>query len=252
MKLRKMVAGCLCCLLACAVLSAQTQTVKKADASNSKSETTVENEYMSNVEDSIITELASAPDYDNKLVALQYIEAAINEGRSSPEMMAALDSLAGEGISTQSRTNGRVMNNFPDIRAKACDLLGQVHTEESKVTLENVLKNDNEPMVLSSAIRALGEIGLNDNGEVTTTIAWVEKRCAVLNPTSSLAFEVLVAYEKLADSVEDKGPLIQSVSSIAANYKYVRPVRLKAYDVLKKMQSGSKSSKSKSTDTPAK
>src|SRR5574344_2340148 len=169
MKLRKMVAGCLCCLLACAVLSAQTQTVKKADASNSKSETTVENEYMSNVEDSIITELASATDYDNKLVALQYIEAAINEGRNSPEMLAALDSLAGEGVSTQARTNGRVMNNFPDIRAKACDLLGHVHAEESKVTLDNVLKTANEPMVLSSALRALGGRGVNENGEGATT-----------------------------------------------------------------------------------
>jgi hypothetical protein len=250
MKLSKIVAGVVCSVTACAMLTAQEQTVKKSDSSSSKSETTVENEYMSNVEDSIITELASAPDYDNKLVALQYIEAAINDGRSSPEMMAALDSLAGEGISTQSRTNGRVMNNFPDIRAKACDLLGQVHTEESKATLENVIKNDNEPMVLSSAIRALGEVGLNENGEVTKTIAWAEKRCAVLNPTSSLAFEVLVAYEKLADQVEDKGALIQSVSAIATNYKYVRPVRLKAYDVLKKIQNGSSSKSSK--DQPEK
>ena len=95
-------------------------------------ETTVEDQYLSSVEGVIIRELSQADDRDNKFVSLQYIEDALNAGRTSPDIQAALDSLAGEGITTQSRTNGRLVNNFPDVRRKACELLGKVPTEESK------------------------------------------------------------------------------------------------------------------------
>ena len=164
-------------------------------------------------------------------------------------MMKALDSLAGEGITSQARTNGRLVNNFPDIRAKACDILANVKTEESKDTLVKIALADNEPMVITAAIRSLGEIGINGNDEVTETIAWAQKKNSVLNPTSSLALEVVVAYEKLADTVENKAPMIQALGQIATNYRYVTPVRTRALELLKKLQegttSGSKSSNAK-------
>ena len=84
----------------------------------SRNETTVEDEYLSSVEDVIITELSSSPEYDNKIIALQYLENALGEGRSTPDMIRALTGLAGEGVTTKARTNGRLMNNYPDIRRK--------------------------------------------------------------------------------------------------------------------------------------
>lgn len=202
---------------------------------NRKTETTVEDEYLSNVEGVIIRELSQATDRDNKLVSLQYIEEAIEGGRNTPDIQAALDSLAGEGITAQARENGRLVNNFPDVRAKACELLGQIPSEESKTTLVKIALADNEPMVVTAAVRSLGDIGINENDEVVSTIIWAQKKYATLNPTSSLAFEILIAYEKLADTVQDKGPMIQSISAIASNYTYATPVRTKAYDLLKKM-----------------
>jgi hypothetical protein len=223
MKFSKTAAICLILCLAAANISAQ------------RTEVTVEQEYLSTVEDVIIKELAIAEDRDSKLVSLQYLETAIESGRSSPDMLAALDLLAGEGVFSQSRTNGRLANNYPDIRAKACDLLGKMKTEESKDTLLKVALADNEPMVTTSAIRALGDIGINDNNEVVEAIAWAQKKYAVLNPTSSMALEILVAYEKLAPSVKDTSSMIQSISSIATNYNYVTPVRTKALDLLKSL-----------------
>ena len=223
MKFSKTAAFCLILCLAAANISAQ------------RTEVTVEQEYLSTVEDVIIKELAIAEDRDSKLVSLQYLEAAIDSGRTSPDMLAALDLLAGEGVFSQARTNGRLANNYPDIRAKACDLLGKMKTEESKDTLLKVALADNEPMVTTSAIRALGDIGINDNNEVVEAIAWAQKKYAVLNPTSSMALEILVAYEKLAPSVKDTGSMIQSISSIATNYNYVTPVRTKALDLLKSL-----------------
>ena len=201
-------------------------------------EKSAEEAYLSTVEDVVITELVNSDERDNKLVALQYLENAVDEGRVSPDMMVALDHLAGEGINTQSRQNGRLVNNFPDIRAKACEILGKVPTEESKTTLKNIALSDNEPMVITAAIRSLGDIGLNNNDDVVNTIAWANKKNAVLNPTSSLALEVIIAYEKIADKVEDKGAMIQSVGQIATNYRYVKPVRDRALKLLKQLQSG--------------
>ncbi|MBQ7158576.1 MAG: HEAT repeat domain-containing protein [Treponema sp.] len=211
-----------------------------------QSEKTVESEYLSSVEDIVITELAASEELDNKLVALQYLEAAIDDGRTSPDMMVALDSLAGEGITAQSRTNGRLMNNYPQVRAQACDLLARVPTEESKTTLKKIALADNEPMVVTAAIRALGEVGLNDGDDVVDTINWVSQKNLYVNPTSSLALEILVAYEKLVDKVEDKASMLQSVNKIAANYNYVPSVRNRAKELSKKLIASSGSNNKKS------
>ncbi|WP_407396989.1 HEAT repeat domain-containing protein [Treponema sp.] len=238
MKVTKLLA-CACCILVSSALFAQEQTVK----SQRKSETTVEDEYMASAEDTIIGELAASDDYDNKLVALSYLKDAVEGGRTSPEVIASLSRLAGEGVKTTARTNGRVMNNFPDVRAQACDLLGEVATEESKNTLVSIAVEDKEPMVVTAAIRSLGNIGINDNDEVVNMIEFVHKRYAALNPTSSLALEILNAYEKLAPNVQDKGPMIQSISEIRTNYRYATPVRTRATELLKSLQGGSSKKK---------
>lgn len=209
-------------------LPAQTQTVTRG-------ETTAEEDYLSNFEDIIIAELTASDEYDNKLLALQYIEDALTNAGSSRDMtqiQIALDSLAGEGVTTESRTAGRLINNFPDVRAKACDLLAQLPTVETKVTLTKIALADNEPMVATAAIRSLGQIGI-DPDDAVATIAWVQKKYAVLNPTSSLAFEILNAFELLGSQVQDKSEMIQCISAIAVNYQYVTPVRDKAKALLK-------------------
>ena len=230
MKISRLIAGFCCVLLSQAVFA------------QSKTETTVEDEYLSSVEDVIITELAASDDYDNKMVALKYLEDAVSDGRTSPDMVASLSRLAGEGVKTQARTNGRVMNNYPDVRAKACDLLGEVPTKESKNMLVSIAAEDKEPMVVTAAIRSLGKIGINENDEVISTIEFIHRKYAALNPTSSLAIEVLNAYESLASTVQDKSAMIQSISEIATNYRYVTPVRQKALNLLRSMQSGGSSS----------
>ena len=231
MKLTKMIAGVVVCAAFAGMAAAQ-QTVK-----SQKTESTVEKEYLSNVEDVIITELATSPEYDNKLVALQYLEEAVNEGRTSPDIVAALQGLAGEGVTKQERTGRRVMNNFPDIRAKACDILAKVPTKESKTTLVKVALADNEPMVIAAAVRSLGEIGINNNDETVEAIRFANKRNRILNPTSSLALEVLNAFEMLADSTEDRKGMISEITYITTDYHYVTPVRQKAYKLLKSLSS---------------
>ena len=211
-------------------------------AQSKESETNVENEYLTDVDGDIIMSLATSDELDNKLVALQYLQNAIEEGNTSDLVIKALDQLAGEGITSQTRTAGRISNNFPEVRRQACLLLAKVPTEHSKNTLVNIAIADNEPMVIAAAVQSLGTIGINDNDETVEAIAYANKRNQVLNPTSSLAMEVLCAYEKLADSTHNKKTLLNSISMISADYRYVTPVRQKAYKLLKQMSSQSSSS----------
>ena len=211
-------------------------------AQSKESETNVENEYLTDVDGDIIMSLATSDELDNKLVALQYLQNAIEEGNTSDLVIKALDQLAGEGITSQTRTAGRISNNCPEVRRQACLLLAKVPTEHSKNTLVNIAIADNEPMVIAAAVQSLGTIGINDNDETVEAIAYANKRNQVLNPTSSLAMEVLCAYEKLADSTQNKKTLLNSISMISADYRYVTPVRQKAYKLLKQMSSQSSSS----------
>ena len=154
---------------------AQESQVKKQN-NNKEEETSVESEYLNDVDGDIIITLAESDDYDNKLVALQYLQSAIEDGNESDAIIQALDKLAGEGLTNQTRKNGRLTNNYPEIRRQACLLMAKVPTEHSKNTLVSIAVADNEPMVIAAAVKSLGEIGINENDEVIEAIAFANRR----------------------------------------------------------------------------
>lgn len=221
---------------------AQESQVKKQN-NEKEEETSVESEYLNDVDGDIIITLAESDDYDNKLVALQYLQSAIEDGNESDAVIQALDKLAGEGLTNQTRKNGRLTNNYPEIRRQACLLMAKVPTEHTKNTLVSIAVADNEPMVIAAAVKSLGEIGINDNDEVIEAIAFANRRNQVLNPTSSLALEVLTAYETLADKTENKKTMIDSIARISSDYHYVTPVRQKAFKLLKSISATEDSKK---------
>lgn len=218
----------------CAFAFAQEQKVQRKTQPE-KTETSVEEDYLSDVDGVVIMALAQSDEYDNKLVAMQFLEEAVENGKINEDIMDALNQLAGEGITSQSRTNGRLMNNFPDIRRRACLALGKVKTEESKNCLVKITLAENEPMVIAAAVNSLGEIGINSNDEVVDAISFANRRNQILNPTSSLAFEVIDTYAKLADSTQNKKIIIDSLGKIAADYHYNSVVRNKALKALKQL-----------------
>ena len=246
MKLTKVLIASIALLVSGSFVFAQQQSVKKG-SNNKETETSVENEYLNDVDGDIIMSLANSDELDNKLVALQYLQNAIEEGNTSDTVIQALDQLAGEGLTTQSRTNGRVINNFPEIRRQACLLLAKVPTEHSKNTLVSIALADNEPMVMAAAVQSLGVIGINDNDEVVDAIAFANRKNQVLNPTSSLALEVLNAFEALADKTENKKTMIDAVARISTDYHYVTPVRQRAYKLLKQLSNTANQNQSKSS-----
>lgn len=213
------------------------------EGENTDSMMTVEEAYLNSMEGVILKEMISSEGRDSKLVALQVIEEAVEGGRISPELQKALDSLATVGLATVVRENGRVANNYPDVRMRACRLLGKVKNEQAKDTLMKVMYTDNEPSVIMEAVKSLGELGYNNNDEVVDMINFINRKFDIVNPTSSLALEVLNAYEKIAPTVKNKQGMIDSIMRIANNYNYVTPVRNKALEVLRSIMAGGSSKK---------
>ncbi len=225
--------------------------VQAQKAQQTDSIMTVEEAYLNTVEGVIIKGLAVSEGRDNKQVALQYIENALASGRKSEDIQKSLDSLASEGINSVVREDGRMMNNFPDIRAKACELLGQMGTIAAKDTLVSVMYSDNEPAVITAAVRSLGQLGFNENDEVVDMISWITRKFDIIYPTSSLALEILNTYEKLAPNVKNKTSMVEAIVRISNNYNYVTPVRNRAYEVLKNV-SGAGSPKNGQNTTATK
>jgi HEAT repeat protein len=204
-------------------------------------ELSVEESYLQqSVELMIIREQSRADSRDMKLVALEYIGDAIARGTAGEEIRASLEYLGTEGTLNQTRENGRLMNNYPDVRVRAATFLGALGTPEAKNTLIKMCYADNEPMVLTEVIKSLGKIGNNDNDETMSVISWVVNRYDILRPDNLLALSALDFYEKFAKSDGGiKNPLaIQTIMSISEG-PYIRPVQDRAKQLLADLRENS-------------
>jgi hypothetical protein len=184
------------------------------------------------------------------MVALEYINDAIGRGNNGEEVRSALEYLALEGVMSKARENGRVINNYPDVRAKAATSLGNLGTPEAKNTLVKMVMADPEPMVLTEAVKSLAKIGINDNDEVVNVISWVVTRFDVLNPDNLLALSALEAYEILAnkgDGIKDPS-VIRTIIRIAEG-PYIKPVQERAKQVLTVLRNKSNQNNSNGSNT---
>jgi hypothetical protein len=208
-------------------------------STGSDRELSVEESYLQeSIELMIIREQSHADSREMKLIALEYIGDAIDRGNTGNEIRSALEYMGLEGIVNQTRENGRLVNNYPDVRAQAAAYLGALGTPEAKDTLIKMLLADSEPMVLTEAVKSLAKIGLNDNEETVNAISWVITRFDVLNPDNLLAFSALEAYDVIArknGGLRD-ATAVRTIIRIAEG-PYIKPVQERARQVLANLRS---------------
>jgi HEAT repeat protein len=168
----------------------------------------------------------------------------VEEGSLSednPGLFTVLEALATEGTARQVRSGGAVINNYPDIRRQAAQLLGEVGSPRAREVLIDVLQEDPETMVLSEAVYALGVIGDNEDNR---TIRHITRVLSVQNaseaPDNNLAYASLLAIEKIAqaDGTISDPEAINAILGVAGG-NYIQAVRLKAVDVLSNLRSRS-------------
>jgi len=207
--------------------------------SNSGREMSVEESYLQeSIELMIIRETARASSREQKLIALEYIGDALDRGNTNEEIRQTLELLSREGRRTVARESGRVVNNFPDVRRQAARYLGQIGTEEARDALLEICQFENEPMVLQEAIKALGDIGLNDNNETIANIAWVMRRFDNLNPDNLMAIATIDAFEKIArkNGGISSPDAIQTLIRISEG-QYITPVKERARQLIAELRS---------------
>lgn len=200
---------------------------------------TIEELYLSqDLEIQIMRSQALADDREMKQLALQSIRSMVESGRQNDGVYVILESLATEGSARQVRSNGAVINNFPEIRREATELLGQVGGEQAKDSLVRIMRDDPEPMVLAEAAYALGQIGLNENNEVSDSLVQTLLfENASATPDNNLAFAIILALENLSAAnggladPEMIGALLETASS-----PYIRTVRRRAVEAIINMR----------------
>ena len=67
-------------ITAASALFAQEQQIQKKNDSTKQGETSVENEYLSDVDGTVVLTLARSDSYDNKPVTLEYLEGIVKSG----------------------------------------------------------------------------------------------------------------------------------------------------------------------------
>jgi hypothetical protein len=190
-------------IAAALALAASAQT--KPAAPQQGGEKTVEEAYLQEAAEMVmVKELSRAEEKDGKLLALLYAKRALDGGRKNEEIRSALQYMALENnqVVIRSAGLGTATNNFPDIRAKACEYLGEFPSVETKNTLEAVLRNNKseDPMVLAEAIRSLAKIGTNDSDEVVQAISEAVNHFAAVGMSEDrLAVYTLFAFSDLAE-----------------------------------------------------
>lgn len=209
------------------------------DEGEEQASRTIEELYLSqDLELQIMRSQALADDRDLKRLALRGVRDMIASGTQNDGVYVILESLANEGVARQVRSSGSVINNFPEIRREATELLGEVGGERAKNSLLRIIRDDPEPMVLAEAAYALGRIGLNDNNEVSDhMIQALLRENASATPDNNLAFSLIISLERLSEQNGGLAdPEVISVLLETASSPYIRTVRRRAVDAILNMR----------------
>jgi hypothetical protein len=221
------------CVLMVAALAVVSQAAGQSKSSGD--EMSVEESYLQEaIELMIIRETSHSDGLEQKLIALEYIGNAIDRGRTGEEIRATLEYLSLEGTLNKARENGRLVNDYPQVRRQAAKYLGEIATPEAKNALLKICSSEKEPMVLQEAIKSLGTIGLNDNDETVHAIAFYVKRFTATNPDNLLALSAVDAVGKIAEKnggIKDPD-ILKFLIDISTNGLYIRPVQERAKQVM--------------------
>jgi hypothetical protein len=211
-------------------------------------EMTVEESYLQeSTAMTLVREQARSDDRDGKLLALDYIKDLLKSGNKSDDVRGVLEMLALEGTINKTREEGRIANNYTDVRMRAVEYLGELGTQEATDSLVKVLLVDEEPAVVTQAIRSITKIGNNEHGRPIVIIDWIFSRFNSLAPDNRMALGVVDAIEAFMPSMGNdldgrvaKDSAIETIRTISENHNYVSAVRQKAKNVILSMYKSEK------------
>jgi HEAT repeat protein len=180
---------------------------------------------------------AFAIDLAAKARALATLEDLHAENRLGPDDSLAVDLiafLATESYDFQVRREGRVINDFPMIRAEAVRLLGSLGGAGATATLSRVLRYEDDPYVLSQAVIAVAQAASGPTPELLRTLTTlVNQMNALRRPDNALAIAIVNAVRDLHERSAgiDDPDLFRALISITQG-GYSTAVRRAAVEVI--------------------
>jgi HEAT repeat protein len=121
--------------------------------------------------------------------------------------------------------------------------LGQLGTPEAKNSLIQILdlslqasNVEEEPSVITAAIKGLAKIGLSDDGDTMRSINAVFQRYNMLKPDNALAQAVIIAINTFLDKGIKDDANMSVLMLIQSNYEYIKHVRDNALTVVTKLR----------------
>ena len=218
---------------------AQTASGTVASDSASGQKTVEEKRLQSAVEVQVISSLVTDNDRGGKVKALELIRDMVDKKKATDkntDVVGLLEELGAEGSSKQVVENRRLINDYPEVRREAAELLGQIGGDQARDILLNMALQDKEPMVVSEAVYSLGEIGGGDaaqSARVEATITRLVMSQDAVRPDSNFAFAAAAALEMIGKKSNGKvSPEVFAALIRIQNGNYIRPVREKAKQVL--------------------
>lgn len=137
----------LCALIAVLLVSAGGLSAQEKRPAWSK-EITIEELFLKSIEFQILREKAFSDDYEVKMGALDDLDKKLTEGSigdNAAQVAFVLEYLAMEGSGHTVREGGRLMNNFPEVRRRAANMLGRIGTEAAKDALIRCFSSTRNP-----------------------------------------------------------------------------------------------------------
>jgi len=218
---------------------AQTASGTVASDPASGQKTVEEKRLQSGVEVQVISSLVTENDRGGKVKALELIRDMIDKHKATDknlDVVGLLEELGAEGSTKQVLENRRLINDFPEVRREAAELLGQIGGDQAREILLNMALQDKEPMVVAEAVYSLGEIGGGDaaqSARVELIITSLVKSQDAVRPDSNFAFAAAAALEMLGKKSKGQvSPEVFAALIRIQNGNYIRPVREKAKQVL--------------------
>lgn len=217
--------------------TAASGTTASGGTSSSGQLTVEEKRLQSSVEVQVITSLVAENGRAEKLKALEYIRNMVDKGKvkeNNKEVVALIEELGGEGTTKQVVEKGRIVNDYPDVRREAAEVLGQIGGPQAREALVNMMLKDKEPMVISEAVYSLGLIGGGDQqARVESIIVSILKNQDIVKPDANFAYAAVSALEMFGKKNNGKvSPEVFTALVRIQNGNYIRPVREKAKQVL--------------------
>ncbi len=201
---------------------------------------TIEEQMLQRKEQKIRTYIYQARlgDRDAKIDVLDQILAEFDEMKYTEKDMKLVEllvELAEEGSVRKVYENGRIVNDFPDVRIKAVKVLAKIKGEKAREALVNALLYEENTMVKVEICYAMAEVGDNKNGDVLRSIIYIYRNRP--NNDANLIMAIIHALQKIATTNSSLYPDVVYILieiSMGAYSRTIRETALKVLDILSK------------------